>query len=94
MALQINAGDLVTKRFLRVASDGVQFCETSIGGGGRHFRFADIVCILLSPENKLSFQVGDEVFTIPTKADDSKHQAVIATFVQEVRRANGAWGET
>jgi hypothetical protein len=94
MTLQINASDLVTKRYLRIESDGVQFCETSIGGGARHFRFRDIVCILLSPENKLSFQVGKEVFTIATKPDDSKHQAVIATFVQEVQRANGGWGES
>lgn len=93
MAFQINANDLVTKRFLRIASDGVEFCETSIGGGARHFRFSDIVCILLSPENKLSFQVGQEVFTIPVNTENAKHQEVIAMFVQEVRRANGAWGE-
>jgi len=93
MSLEINASDLVTKRYLAVGSEGVKFCETSLGGGVRRFRFSEIECILLSPEHKLSFQVGKEIFTIPTKPDKDKHKTVIATLVQAVQDANGGWGK-
>jgi hypothetical protein len=88
MALKISASNLVTNHYLMVESDGIKFTETSLGGA-RRFRFSEIECILISPEHQLSFQVGKEVFTIPTKPDDRKHQSVIATFVHEVKRANG-----
>ena len=90
MALKINAGSLLENRYLVVESDGVKFCETAFTGGKRHFRFHEIGCILLSPEHKLSFQVGKEVFSIPTKPNDAKHQEVIAAFVRQVQQANGA----
>jgi hypothetical protein len=89
MALKINAGDLFTNRYLLVESDGVKFCESSLGGGVRRFRFHEIFCVLISPEHKLSFQVGQEVFTIPTKPENAKHQTVISAFLREVQRANG-----
>jgi len=89
MALKINAGNLLENRSLTVLSDGVAFCETAFTGGKRHFRFHEIGCILLSPEHKLSFQVGKEVFSIPTKPNDTKHQEVIAAFVRQVQQANG-----
>ena len=88
MALQISASSLVTNHYLVVESDGVKFAETAVGGA-RRFRFRDIECILMSPENRLSFQVGKEVFSIPTKPGDQKHQEVIATLVHEVKRASG-----
>ena len=90
MALKINAGSLLENRYLVVESDGLKFCETALTGGKRHFRFHEIGCILLSPEHKLSFQVGREVFSIQTKPNDMKHQEVIAAFVSQVRQANGA----
>ena len=91
MSLKISASNLFTKHYLLVRSDGVKFCEISAFGGPRHFRFADIECILLSPDHKLSFQVGKEVFSIPTNPNDAKHQTVIATLVSEVRRAGAGW---
>jgi hypothetical protein len=89
MALKINAGDLLQNRYLVVESDGVKFSETALTGGKRHFRFHEISCILLSPDHKLSFQVGKEVFSIPTKPDNAKHQEVVAAFVRLVEQANG-----
>jgi hypothetical protein len=89
MTLKIKASNLVKHHYLVVKSDGVKFCETSFGGSVRRFRFHEIDCILLAPDHKLSFQVRQEVFTIPTKPADKKHQAVIATLVHEVKRANG-----
>ena len=88
MALKISAGNLVKNHYLVVQSDGVKFTETSIGGA-RSFRFSDIQCILMAPDHQLSFQVGKEVFSIPTRPDDRNHQVVIATLVHEVKRAHG-----
>jgi hypothetical protein len=87
MSLQISASNLITKHFLAVRSDGVKFCEVSAFGGARRFRFAEIECILLAPDHKLSFQVGKETFSIPTNPNNAKHQTVIAALVQEVQRA-------
>jgi len=87
MALKITNSGLLTKRYLKVESDGVKFLEASFGGSARWFRFHNIECILMSPDYALSFQVGKEVFTIPTDPTNTKHQTVIATFVQEVQRA-------
>jgi hypothetical protein len=89
MALKIKASDLLTNRCLVVQSDGVKFIETKFIGGRRHFRFHEIHCILMSPENQLSFQVAEEVFTLPVKPDNKKHQAVIAALLDGVRRAHG-----
>jgi hypothetical protein len=89
MALKIKAGDLLTNRYLIVQSDGVKFHETKFIGGTRHFRFHEIACVLLSPENQLSFQVAQEVFTLPVKPNDKKHQAVIAALLDGLRRTHG-----
>lgn len=86
MSLKINASSLFTKHFLMVDSGGVKFYENSAFGGSRRFAFNQIDSVLLSPDNKLSFQVGKEVFTIPTKQGNAKHQAVINALLQEVRR--------
>jgi len=86
MALRIKASSLFTNHYLDVQSDGVRFCESALGGS-RRFRFREINCILMSADSKLSFQVGKEVFSIPTNPGNKKHQAVIATLLNEVRRA-------
>jgi hypothetical protein len=91
MALKITNRSFLTSHFLSVDSGGVKFSgETSLGA--KRFRFNQIDCILMSADHKLSFQVGREVFTIPTKPDDAKHQNVIACLLQEVRRnADKTW---
>jgi len=91
MALKINASSLITSHYLTVNSDGVKYFEGAVGISARSFRFGQIECVLMSPDHKLSFQVGQEVFTIPTKAEDAKHQQVISTLVQELRRAGEGW---
>jgi hypothetical protein len=89
MALKINASSLVTNHYLNVHSSGVDFAETSVGGS-RHFFFRDISCILMSADSTLSFQVGKEVFSIPTKPGNKTHETVISVLVREVLRANGS----
>lgn len=89
MKLKIDASSLATRRVLIVDDNGVKFTESSFTSGTRKFRFDQIECILLSPEYLLSFQVGREVFSLPTKADNPKHQEAIVTLVNQVRLANG-----
>jgi hypothetical protein len=93
MKLKITASDFATKRYLEVNSEGVKFCESSFLGGVRRFGFKEIECILMSPENVLSFQVGQEVFSIPTKPEKEKHKQVIDTLLNEVRRSANPAGQ-
>jgi hypothetical protein len=85
MSLKIKASDFVTARHLAVDSGGVEYKETMGFGGARRFPFASIDCVLLSTEGVLSFQVGTEVFKIPTKKGDRGHQEVIDTLVKAVK---------
>jgi hypothetical protein len=89
MKFKINASSFVTKRYLLIDSGGVKFCESSFVGGVRRFGFNEIECVLMSPDNVLSFQVRQEVFSIPTRPDKKKHKQVIDILVHEVRRAAG-----
>lgn len=86
MSLKIKANTLATQRYLEVNSAGVTFCETALMGGRRTFPFRQIDMILMSPDNVLSFQVGNEVFKLPVKPDHPQHRQVIDTLLQEVRR--------
>ena len=86
MSLKIAASSLFTKRYLLVDSGGVKFYDGTGFSGARRFQFSQIECVLMSPDNKLSFQAGNEVFSIPTKPGNAKHQTVINTLLQEVRR--------
>jgi hypothetical protein len=88
MALKIKANSFFMTRWLEVRSDGVRFCETAALGGVRQFKFEQVECVLLSAEGLLSFQVGQEVFSLPVKPGQEKHQKVIDALLQEVRRAN------
>jgi len=91
MALKINASSLFSSHYLTVTSDGVKYFEGAVGISARTFRFNQIECVLMSADNKLSFQVGREVFTIPTDPNNTKHQTVIATLVQEIQRTGVGW---
>ena len=90
MALKINASSWFVSQYLVVESEGVKYRETAIAGGLRRFRFEEILCVLLAPDNRLSFQVGEEVFTIQTQPKNKKHQAVIAALVEGVQRWTGS----
>ena len=88
MTLKISASSLFKNHYLKLDSGGIKFYESAGIGGAKRFRFSDILCILMSPDNTLSFQVGREVFSIKTNPTNAKHQAVINTLIQEVQRAN------
>lgn len=84
MSFQITNNSLFQKHYLAVDSAGLRFCNPTFGD--RRFRFHQIDCVLLSPDNTLSFQVENEVFSIPTKPDEADHRNVIDFLLQEVRR--------
>ncbi len=85
MSLKIDASTLLVRQTLTVDSSGVLFYSGSFGSAKR-FRFRQIECVLMSPDNKLSFQVGTEVFTIQVKADNEKHKHVVDVLVGELLR--------
>ena len=88
MAHVIRSSGLVDARRLKVDIDRVQFVEGGLWGK-KKFTFNQIGCVLMSPSHELSFQVGNEVFSIPTKPYNAKHQAAIDALVQGVRRSAG-----
>jgi hypothetical protein len=85
MALKITNNSLFEKNFLIVNSDGVKYYNGALFGA-RRFRFNQIDALLLSPTSVLSFQVGNEVFSIPTKPGNQKHRNAVDFLLQEVRR--------
>jgi hypothetical protein len=84
MALTIDSSDILTRRYITLGSTGVVYCDSPVSGSGRSFLFSQIECILFSSDGVLSFQVGDEIFKIQTKAGDANHRNVIETFVNAV----------
>jgi len=64
-----------------VKRDRVKFYESGMFFGARSFRFREISGLLLGPDERLSFQVGLETFSLPVKPDHPKHQAAIAELV-------------
>jgi hypothetical protein len=86
MRLRIKANTIATVRWMEVDSYGVTFCETAFTGGKRRFRFHDIDLVLMSPDNVLAFQVGQEVFSLPVKPKNKKHQRVIDALLAGVCR--------
>jgi hypothetical protein len=88
MSLKITARRFFVSHYLAVRRDGVKFYQSSIGLGGKTFTFPQIDCVLMSPDDVLSFQVGREVFTIPTNPLSPKHRQAVEILVERVRRAH------
>jgi hypothetical protein len=87
MALKISNNSLFKRHVLSVDSGGVRFCESLFLSGTARFSFRSIECVLLSADHILSFQVGNDLYRIPTNPANPRHQEVIATLLQEVRRS-------
>jgi hypothetical protein len=84
--LKIVASTLVTRHYLLVTEQGVEFCETAAFGSARRFRFDQIEAVLRGVNSVLSFQVGRETFRIPIRPDNTMHRAAVARLVSEARR--------
>jgi hypothetical protein len=84
MKLKIKANSFATQRYLELDAGGITFCETAFIGGRRRFRFDQVELVLMSKDNNLSFQVGQEVFQLPVNPKNKKHEAVINALLQGV----------
>ena len=85
-SLKISASSLLKNHYLTLDSGGVKYYESAGIGGAKRFGFSDIACVLLALDNTLSFQVGDQVYSIATDPNNHKHQALIAALVQELEK--------
>jgi hypothetical protein len=89
MSLKITSSEFVSKRSLVIDDAGVGFFDnsslSSFMSKKRSFRFDEIDCVLMSTRGVLSFQVGKEVFSIPTKRGDRKHQEVIDALLRGLK---------
>ena len=83
MGLKISNNSFLVKNYLTVDSDGLEYHDEA---GARRAAFEQVACVLLSSDNKLSFQVENEVFSIEVNLDDAVHKTVINALLQEVRR--------
>ncbi|MBI4860093.1 MAG: hypothetical protein HY815_07490 [Candidatus Riflebacteria bacterium] len=86
MALKITANSWFTHRYIIVDSAGVGFRETVAMGSELRFTFSQIDLVLLSPDNWLSFQVGQEVFRLPVRPDKPDHKQLMDVLVSETTR--------
>lgn len=86
MTLKIKTSSLFTRQYLIVDDRGVKFYDGTQFLGAKRYAFDQIECVLMSPEHKLSFQVGTQVCTIATKPANVNHQAVIQALVEQVQR--------
>ena len=76
--------------YLVVTDTGVKFSETFAFSSVRRFPFSDIACVVLGPDHTLSFKVGEEIFSIPTKPNKPKHQAAISALLEGLQRSDPA----
>ena len=78
MTYKIRSSSLFLNRYLKVTDSGVIFVETALMGGKKKFSYGQIDYVLMSPANVLSFQVGNEVFSIQVDPFKPKHQQAVA----------------
>jgi hypothetical protein len=83
----IKANRFFVSHFLTVENDGITFQNTSVAPAKRHFTFPQIACVLMSPEHILSFQVEDEIFTIPVSPENAQHKDTMDALVNGLKSA-------
>ena len=87
MAVKISRSGFVEKSHLSIKKEGIVFHQAGpVSRSKKIFKFDEIDFVLMSKENDLSFQVGEEVFTIKTNPDNKKHQLVIEELLKAVRQ--------
>jgi hypothetical protein len=89
MGLVIRASSFLDSRYLKVTPEGVLFRDNEFFHPRKRFVFRQIDCVVMSADSVLSFQVGNEVFSIRTKPSNRKHQEVIRALMGGVRRSTG-----
>jgi hypothetical protein len=86
MRHKIHANTLLETRCLIIEDASMRFRQSVGLGGERRFSYGEIDCVLMSPESVLSFQVGQEVFSLPLRLEKPKHQAALAAFLGQLRQ--------
>lgn len=86
MRWRIKANTFFTHRYLEVHDLGVTFVETAIAGGRRKFRFEQIDCVYMSPQNQLSLQIGTEMLSVPVNPKKRKHQEAVSALLTALRQ--------
>lgn len=83
----IKAPGMFSGHYLEITFMGVQYNDPeALRIGIKRCNFDKISCVLLSPTHDLSFQVGKDLFRIPTKPNDPKHQEAIAALLAGLNR--------
>jgi hypothetical protein len=91
VALKITSRSVAEYHSLEVRAEGVRFIH-AMGFTKKHsFRFSQIACVLMSGSHKLSFQVGNEVFSIQTKPRSSKHRMVVDELLRKLGQVREEW---
>jgi hypothetical protein len=86
MKYRINASTAFVRRYLQVDDKGMVYFETALFSKTRRFSFDQIDFILLNDAGLLSVQIGREVFSVPTKSKDKKHQEAVQMLIREAER--------
>ena len=81
MRWKIRANTFFTHRYLEVHDKGVTFVETAIVGGRRKFRFDQIDCVYMSPDNQLSLQIGTQIVSVPVNPNKRRHQQAVSALL-------------
>ena len=50
-------------------------------GGKKQFGFDQIECVCMSPANLLSFQVGNQVWSLPVNPQKRRHQEAVSALL-------------
>ena len=88
MSLKITSGDLLSRCSIEIHSNGITYFESAAFSTKRNFRFDQIETILLAADNTLSFQIGQELFSIRVRPDLPRQREIIDTFLRAVGGAS------
>lgn len=87
MRLIIKSNSFLEACALEVHGGGISYRRTAFMGGWEHFGFREIDCILLSPENVLSIQVGRKVLSLRVNPSKEKHKRVVEALLAAIRQS-------
>jgi hypothetical protein len=91
--MKATEGKIISRGFLDgkmlfLLPEGIKFRQTSAFSSVRKFDYRQVDAIVMAPDDTLSFQVGREVFSIPTNPGDKKHEHAIQLLLDRVRGGN------
>jgi len=81
---KISANSIFQYRYMIIDDRGITYAESVITTRKRRFSYLDIEYVFVSPTNEITFQVGEESFSLPYKPYDKKHQAFLEGLKQRV----------